>query len=107
MKKLLNRRPITIAILALLSIAIIAIAQSPSFRPAIGIPGALEEIRLTCLALAQQQHAEIAAQIASETASAATHVFTSEGYILEATWLSEAQAALDYWADRIAALSTP
>lgn len=105
MKKLLTKQTIIIAAILIFIIALVAIAQSPTFRPAIGMPGALEEIRLTTLALAQQQHAEIAAQIASETASPATHVFTSEGYILFTVWLPEAQTALGYWADRIAALT--
>lgn len=104
MKKLLTKQTIVVAAILIGIMALLAIAQSPLFRPAIGIPGAMEEIRLTCLALARQHHAEIAAQIASETASAATHVFTSEGYILFTVWLPEAQAALDYWAARIAAL---
>ena len=99
MKKIL-----TITIPAILIIAALAIAQAPPFRPAQGIPAAVEEIRLTVLSLAKQERAEIAAQIASETASPATYVFTTSGYIEESIWLLEAQTALDYWAARIAIL---
>ncbi len=104
MKKILNRQALSIAVILLLVIAVLAIAQAPPFRPASGIPAALEEVVVTVLDLAKQQHAEITAQIASETASDATYVFTNGGYVEESIWLLEAQAAADYWAARIAIL---
>lgn len=104
MKKILNKQTLSIGIVLILVITALVIAQAPPFRPAQGIPAAVEEIRLTVLSLAKQQHAEITAQIASETASDATYVFTTSGYIEESIWLLEAQAAADYWAARIAIL---
>lgn len=103
MKKMLNKT-LSIGIALILVIAVLAIAQAPSFRPASGIPAAMAEVVETCLSLAKQQHAEITAQIASETASDATYVFTTSGYVEESIWLLEAQAAADYWVARIAIL---
>ncbi len=68
------------------------------------MPGVVEELRITTLELARQLHSQIAAQITSETASPATHVYTTDGWIEESVWLIEAQAALAYWAGRIAIL---
>lgn len=93
-----------IIILVVLLIAAVAYAQAPRFRPASGIPDAVEEIRVTALELAKQLHADITAQIAQETASPATHVYTTDGWIPETAWILEAQTAADYWAARIAIL---
>ncbi|MHA2377114.1 MAG: hypothetical protein ACXAB9_13185 [Candidatus Thorarchaeota archaeon] len=82
----------------------IAIAQAPPFREASGIPDAVEEIRVTTLELARQLHYNITKQIAAETSSPATHVYTYDGWIDETIWLPEAQASADYWAAQIANL---
>jgi hypothetical protein len=92
-----------IFILAIFAYAL-AIAQAPQFRPASGIPDAVEEIRVTTLELARQLYSNITKQIDAETASPATYVYTYDGWVDETIWIPEAQASADYWAAQIARL---
>jgi len=86
--------------------ALLAFGQaSPAYRPPRGgVPAVVEELRITVLAAARQQRAEIVAAINAETADPATIVSTAGGFIPEADWMAEADAALQYWNDRITAL---